>query len=57
VKERLANKQPTWRNPTERQEKFVWYAAPVGTEPHIADVILDRVREASRSRGDEAQTK
>lgn len=46
VKERLANKQPTWRNPTERHDKFVWYAAPVGTEPHIADVILERVREA-----------
>lgn len=46
VKERLANKQPTWRNPTERHNKFVWYAAPVGTEPHIADVILERVREA-----------
>jgi len=55
VKERLANKQPTWRNPTERHDKFVWYAAPVGTEPHIADVILERVREAGRSRGDEAQ--
>lgn len=45
VKERLASKQPTWRNPTERHDKFVWYAAPAGTEPHIADVILERVRE------------
>ncbi|HWC60370.1 MAG TPA: CbiX/SirB N-terminal domain-containing protein [Verrucomicrobiae bacterium] len=45
VKERLANQQPTWRNPTERNEKFVWYGAPVGTEPQIADVILERVRE------------
>jgi len=48
VKERLASKQPTWRNPTERHDKFVWYAAPVGTEPHIADVVLERVREAAR---------
>jgi len=46
VKERIENKQPTWRNPTERHDKFVWYAAPVGTEPHVADVVLDRVREA-----------
>ncbi|HWD91143.1 MAG TPA: CbiX/SirB N-terminal domain-containing protein [Verrucomicrobiae bacterium] len=45
VQERLANRQPTWRNPTERHEKLVWYAAAVGTEPRIADVILERVRE------------
>ena len=46
VKERLANGQPTWRNPTERNGKFVWYAAAVGTESHIADIILERVAEA-----------
>jgi sirohydrochlorin cobaltochelatase len=46
VKERLANQQPTWRNPTERDGKLVWYAATVGTEPLIADIILDRVAEA-----------
>lgn len=45
VEERLAKRQPTWRNPTERHEKLVWYAAPVGTESRIADVILERVRE------------
>lgn len=47
VEERLAKGQPTWRNPTERNEKLVWYASAVGTEPHIADVILERVREAA----------
>ena len=47
VKERLASRQTTWRNPTERNGKFVWYAAAVGTEPRIADVILERVVEAS----------
>ncbi|MGO8696205.1 MAG: CbiX/SirB N-terminal domain-containing protein [Limisphaerales bacterium] len=47
VAERLKQGQPTWRNPTERQGKRVWYAAAVGTEPHLADVILERVREAS----------
>jgi sirohydrochlorin cobaltochelatase len=56
VKERLANKQPTWRNPTERHDKLVWYADAVGTEPYVVDVILERVREACRSRDDEAQT-
>jgi sirohydrochlorin cobaltochelatase len=47
VKERLAAGQPTWRNPTEKRGKRVWYAPAVGTEPHIADVILERVREAT----------
>ena len=46
VEERLAKGQPTWRNPTERNDKLVWYAAAVGTEPRIADVILQRVRGA-----------
>jgi len=45
VKQRLAAGQPTWRNPTERHGKLVWYASAVGTEPGIADVILERVRE------------
>jgi sirohydrochlorin cobaltochelatase len=49
VKERLANQQPTWRNPTERNGKLVWYAAAVGTEPHIADIILERVRERAET--------
>ena len=47
VQERLAGGQPTWRNPTERNGKLVWYAAAVGTEPQMADIILERVREAS----------
>jgi sirohydrochlorin cobaltochelatase len=47
VQERLQSGQPTWRNPTERQGKRVWYAASIGSEPGIADVILDRVREAA----------
>ena len=47
VQERLKLGQPTWRNPTERAGKRVWYTASVGTEAHIADVILERVREAT----------
>jgi sirohydrochlorin cobaltochelatase len=47
VKERLAAGQPTWRNPTEKQGKRVWYSASVGTEPLLAEVILERVREAA----------
>jgi sirohydrochlorin cobaltochelatase len=45
VQERLAAGRPTWRNPTGRNDKLVWYAPAVGTEPHIADVILERVGE------------
>jgi sirohydrochlorin cobaltochelatase len=47
VRERMRLNQPTWRNPTERNGKLLWYAPSIGNEPHIADVILQRVREAS----------
>jgi sirohydrochlorin cobaltochelatase len=47
VRERLAEKQPTWRNPTERNGKRLWYAASIGSEPLLANVIIDRVREAA----------
>lgn len=48
VKERLAAGQPTWRNPTEKHGKLVWYSPSVGTEPLLAEVILERVREAAK---------
>jgi len=47
VKERLAAGQPTWRNPTEKNGKLVWYLPAVGSDPGMADVILERVREAA----------
>jgi sirohydrochlorin cobaltochelatase len=47
VGQRLAAGQPTWRNPTEKNGKLVWYSPAVGTEPLMADVILERVREAA----------
>jgi sirohydrochlorin cobaltochelatase len=47
VKERLAAGQPTWRNPTGRDGKLIWYSPSVGTEPLLAEVILERVREAA----------
>ncbi|HYE31047.1 MAG TPA: CbiX/SirB N-terminal domain-containing protein [Methylomirabilota bacterium] len=49
VKTRLQNGQPTWRNPTEKKGKLVWYTASIGKEPQMADVILDLVREAARA--------
>jgi len=47
VRQRLAAGQPPWRNPTEKNGRLVWYASAVGSEPHVADVILERVREAA----------
>jgi len=46
VQERLAAGRSTWRNPTERNGRRVWYASAAGTDPRVAEVILDRVREA-----------
>ena len=47
VQERYKSGQPTWRNPTEKHGKRVWYSASIGNEPHIADVILERVCEGA----------
>jgi len=47
VKERFQSGQPTWRNPTGRHGRLLWYARSVGSEPLIADVILERVRQAA----------
>jgi len=46
VQARYRAGEPTWRNPTEKQGKRVWYSASIGTEAGIAEVILERVREA-----------
>jgi sirohydrochlorin cobaltochelatase len=48
VEQRLLAGQPTWRNPTERNGKLVWYSSSIGSEPLIVDVILERIREASK---------
>jgi sirohydrochlorin cobaltochelatase len=47
VQERYRAGQPTWRNPTERGGKRLWYAPSIGGEPALAEVILARVREAA----------
>lgn len=46
VQKRYKEGQPTWRNPTEKKGKLVWYTSSVGNEPHLPDVILERVRES-----------
>ena len=48
VEQRLAAGQPAWRNPTEKNGRLVWYSPAVGSEPRLADVILERVIEAAR---------
>jgi len=48
VQERYRSGQPTWRNPTEKRGKRIWYSAGIGTDPRLADVILERVRDAAR---------
>jgi sirohydrochlorin cobaltochelatase len=48
VQQRLASRLPTWRNPTEMKDRLVWYSPSVGSDPRIAEVILERVREASQ---------
>ena len=48
VEQRIAAGQPVWRNPTEKNGKLVWYSSAVGTAPLLADVILERVREAAK---------
>jgi sirohydrochlorin cobaltochelatase len=49
VRQRLAGGQSPWCNPTEKNGRLVWYAPAVGSEPHIADVILERVHEAAKN--------
>jgi sirohydrochlorin cobaltochelatase len=48
VEQRIASGQPVWRNPTEKNGKLVWYSSAIGSDPGMADVILERVREAAK---------
>ena len=41
IQKRLAVGQPTWRNPTEKRGKLIWYAPAVGSDPGIAEVIVE----------------
>lgn len=46
VKKRLTAGQPTWRNPTERDGKLIWYASAVGSDPGMSVVIVELARSA-----------
>jgi sirohydrochlorin cobaltochelatase len=47
VRERLSAGQPTWRNPTEKGGKRVWCSRALGSEPRLAEVIVERVKQAA----------
>jgi sirohydrochlorin cobaltochelatase len=47
VGQRLEVGKLPWKNPTRKQGKLVWYGQSVGTAAEMAEVILDRVREAA----------
>lgn len=47
VRHRSGQGRPLWRNPTERDGKLVWLSRSVGTDPELAGVVLERVREAA----------
>ena len=48
---RVQRGQSTWRNPTERGGRRLWLAEPVGHEPRLADVIVERAREGALQAG------
>ena len=45
VQARFKSGRPTWPNPGLKHGKRVWYSPSIGGEPHVSDVILERVRE------------
>lgn len=51
VQKRYKEGQPTWRNPTEKKGKLLWYSRSIGNEPGLAEVILERVGEAAHTAG------
>jgi sirohydrochlorin cobaltochelatase len=48
VRKRIDAGQSTWRNPTEKNHKLIWYASAIGTDPLIAELVLARVREVDQ---------
>jgi len=47
VQERIQRRKPTWINPTIRQDRTIWLSPSIGSEPRLADVILEHVQEAA----------
>ncbi len=57
VQERLKSGSPTWRNPTEKKGKRVWYALSIGSEPYMSRVILEQIQDIWKSHIDDSSTK
>ncbi len=47
ARQRLESGQTAWRNPTEKDKKLLWVAPSIGSHPRMAEVVLERVREAA----------
>lgn len=55
VHDNLKAGRPTWKNPTERHGKRIWYSDAIGSDPVILEAVLDRVCEAASRSSDGAQ--
>lgn len=51
VRRRLEAGEPTWTNPTWQEPHWVWYGRSIGDEPHLPEVILERVAEMATAVG------
>lgn len=47
VRGRFRRGEPTWINPTQTGGGWLWYTSSIGLEPHLPEVILERVRESA----------
>ncbi|MFB6189115.1 MAG: hypothetical protein ABEI57_04460, partial [Halapricum sp.] len=45
-----------WPTPAEVEDHRIWYSGAVGTEPLLADVILERASEAGADVADALET-
>ncbi len=46
VRRRVQRGEPGWQNPIRRGCRRLWYTAALGTEPHLADIIVERAQES-----------
>ena len=45
VRQRVRRGEPGWVNPIRYGCRRLWYTAALGTDPHLADIIVERVHE------------
>jgi sirohydrochlorin cobaltochelatase len=49
VRQRVRRGEPGWQNPIRCGCRRLWYTAALGTDPHLADIIVERVQESESS--------